>query len=298
MNKTIGQDPYMTDAVRAVLDEMKRQGCKSEDINRFYLDNIAATAPNTKVVRKRSLLTKSRVKSIETIRDNKTAQKCYEDARTRFTIFHVLNYIMYTEALEAFDMMEEEGLMRQDIKRSRRMCESEWTRYQNATRAMNQGDDWYLLQDYCMAAHESIDSDLTIMLLSFSNYLLKSDTPHHAIIAQLSVALKIADLLIVLWPKYFETYKNICALDFTPYFAYADMHLFIHYLKDIAERLTHNRPTIDYSKDQNCVNAMSALEYKMAKDSFLDDAAFKALQYSDKYRPLFEKLKNEKQQEQ
>lgn len=244
----------------------------------------------------KNLLCESLKKSLTTVRDNGVAQRCFDNARERFTIFHILNYIMYTEALNAFDKIEECGLMRHEVKRHKKMCDKEWERYQHTTRKSMNDDSWYLMQDYCMAAHDSIENDLILMRWSFHNYLLKLKCNNAEVISYLSVALKIADLILILWPKYFETYKRICGLDFTINFTYADMHVFIHFLKALAEALSQGNVGVDYGQDTACLNAMIVVENKMADDNFLDKAAMQALSYSDTYRPLYEKVLKEKQQ--
>ena len=98
------------------------------------------------------------------------------------------------------------------------------------------------------------------------------------------LALKFADLILRLWPMYFKAYKNYCGRDLSKEFFYGDMHLFIHHLRSITDKLTLHCPKIDYSQDVNCNNTMAVLEYKMAEDSFIRDAVRTAMQYSDKYR--------------
>ncbi len=277
----MGKSEGLTDAARAVLDEMKRQGCSSKDINRFYLDHCEGGGSGKG---KAPLANGGSIRVADIVRKKVSLLACYEDARRRFTIFHIMNYIMYTEALEAFDMMEAEGLMRQGIKHNRKVCESEWARYQKAIRTVNDDADWYLLQDTCMAAHESVCSDLERLRMTFGNYLMKIKAPRHTLLAQLSVALKFADLILRLWPMYFKAYKNYCGRDLSKEFFYGDMHLFIHHLRNITDKLTLHCPKIDYSQDVNCNNTMAVLEYKMAEDSFIRDAVRTAMQYSDKYR--------------
>ena len=222
--------------------------------------------------------------------NNGFAMRCYENCRERFTIFHVLAYIMYTEALLAFDVLEERNMMKFHIKKHRKACEQEWVKYQTTMKRDMKDSAWYLVQDYCMAAHSSLEKEVQQLFICFHNYVLKLKMPNADILARLSIAVKIADLWESLWVRYFDTYKQLCGLDFTCNFDYADMHTFTFHLRQIALAVMPNDCTIDYTKDVVCVNAMNVLEYKIGDDNFLDDAALSALDKSETYRPQYQKM--------
>lgn len=227
--------------------------------------------------------------------DSGLAQKAFDNCREKFSLFHVLHYIMYSETLTAFDLMEVRGLMRHEVKRNRKYCEREWARYQNEMRRFMADSAWYLVQDYCCAAHSDLAGRLEQMRLCFHNYLLKSRCRNSEVVAQLCVALKIADVILILWPKYFETYRHICGLDFSVNFKYADMSVFIHYLKSIGNLLSGGNVMVNFNDDVPCANAMAIVEYRLSDEDFLDEAAMTALSYSQDYQHLYDKVKAEKE---
>lgn len=232
-------------------------------------------------------------KNHQTMVDSGYVMRCYDNCRERFTIFHVLAYIMYTESLLAFDVLEERGIMKHNVKKHRTACEQEWAKYQKTMKSDMKDSAWYLVQDYCMSAHSSLEKELQTLRLCFHNHVLKQKIQYDDALAQLSVAIKIADWWESLWVKYFDTFKKLCGFSFVANFAYADMHTFIFHLRQIALHTMPNNTTIDYTKDVSCVNAMNVLEYKIASDDFLDNAALFALNQSETYRPQYQKMVDE-----
>lgn len=234
-------------------------------------------------------------KPIVTAYESGLTDKSIEDCRSRFTIFHILNYIMYTETLDLFDKLDEKGMMKHKVKKCASVIHADWARYQREMRKDMEDSAWYLVQDFCMAAHESINSDLTILRISFHNYLLKKKVKNADVIAGVSVPLKIGDTILILWNAYFKTYQRVCGLDFSSDFAYANMSHLIHYLKELGALLSVGY-TIDYNDDVNCVNAQAVLENHLANDDFQNMAAVKALSLSKTYRPRLEQLAKDMQE--
>lgn len=230
-------------------------------------------------------------------RDSGLAQKALEDARQRFTIFHILNYIMYTEARNTLDVIEKHNLMRNTVKKRANQIEREWQKYYHLLQTNLKSEAWFLLQDFCMAAHDSIEELCTQMRFCFHNYLLKNKCRNSECVSQLSVALKIGDIIQTLWPEYFRTYKRICGLDFKDDFKYADLSRLIYLLNDLADVLSVGNPVVDFNKDFSCSMAMKALENKLASDNFQEVAARQAIEYSETYSPQYKQMleDNEKQ---
>lgn len=218
------------------------------------------------------------------------AKAGYEDAQQRFNIFHILNYIMYTDAITAFDKMEEVGLMRNDAKRRRKHCDKIWGAYQSTLRKSMKDDAWYLMQDYMMAAYESVETKLMMMRVAFHNYLLKRHIEHADVIATLSCAIKIGELITTLWTNYFAAYKRVTGLDFQHDFAYADMRIVARELRAITCSLLRNDVIIHYDEDKACEAAQNAVEYHLANDDFMEKASRQALSLSDKYKPLLQEI--------
>lgn len=225
------------------------------------------------------------------------AVKCYNECKDRFGIFHVLNYIAYTETLNAFSMMEERGIMRFSIKKMRRKVDSYWKAYFNFMRRNMDDDDWCLVQDYCMSAHNALDGEIEAMTRSFEPYInLRCSSSHmvHAdILAQLSVAVKVGDIATALWSEYFNGYKRICGLDFSHDFDYANLQPMFKTMLSIAYELMPRATVIDYNNDDASKAAMEAFDERISDTKFLDDAALRAIGFSDKYREKYSRMLKE-----
>lgn len=234
-----------------------------------------------------NLLLECKKANLIRMRDSGLAQKALDECRQRFTIFHILNYIMYTDALEAFDVIETSGMMKMSVRQHRNSCEKVWSSYQHTLRQGMNDDAWYLLQDYCMAAYDGINDKSEMMRLCFTNYLLKNKCKNYEAIAMLGVSLKVADVITLLWDTYFSAYKKICGFDFSEDFAYADLRKFIYHLQVITNTLSRGNVVVDFSKDLPCLNAMRIYENYIIDEDFQDEAARKAIEYSKKYSKLY-----------
>lgn len=229
---------------------------------------------------------------LRNIRDNKTAQKCYKDCLSRFNVFHVLNNMMYMQAVNAIDKLEEDGLLRQKIKQEWNKCEKVWNKYQHVMRTHLENGAWYLLQDYCAVAYNMLEKDLYMLELCCANFLLKKNyLDNHSVIAKLSVSINIANIIKSMKKRFFQTYRELCSLDFTNEFRYADMTDFHTGIVRIAEVISKKYGKIDYSEDVNCQNAAFAIANKISAPNFLDDAAYTALSYSKDYKQEFNEVK-------
>lgn len=218
--------------------------------------------------------------------------KAYEDCRMRFNLFHVLNYLMHEEALKAIDVLEEQKALKFNKKKYWKCSLKVYDTYRYDMQRSSEYAAWFLLQDYCNAAYEDLEPKLTMLEVNSANYMYKMKYTKNVVpLSKLVCALKIGELITTLRPKYFQTYKKICGVDFSKSFAYADMKEYIRNLLLLYEALAKGQPKIDFGEDIPTRNSATVIEDRLAEDDFLDKAAVKALQYSDKYRPQYEAMK-------
>lgn len=241
----------------------------------------------------KNLLLECELKPLMVAKDSGATAKAWDNCRSNFTIFHILNYIMYTHALNAFDIIEENGMMREKVKHHRNLCDKDWNRYQHFMKSKMADCDWYLLQDYCMAAFDNSEQQSTMMRICFNNFLLKNKCKNADMVSYLAVSMKVAEIFELLWKTYFNVYKKAGGLDFSGDFKYAYLDKFVYSLKFITNTLSNGNKVVHFADDTACSNAMFVFEDLLTDEDFRDKAAKQALVYSEKYRPLYEKAVSE-----
>lgn len=244
------------------------------------------------------LLANARMTALKRVDKSGLANACYAECRKRFNLFNILNYIMYTEAVDGFDILEECGLMRQKVKQYRVCCDKMWAKYQKELRSLMREDAWYLNQDYFMAMHETIQTEISNLRDAFTQCLSRDGVQHVDAIAQLAVAINFAGLLEGLWDSYFKTFKRICGLDFTKEFRYADLRGMLFYLRRMADVIPCGQRNLDYSSEITCVDAILAIDARIRDENTFNIAAKQALGYSKAYKPQADELTKQLEQEQ
>ena len=231
----------------------------------------------------KNLIREALVTKLEVAEKSGVAKKAYDKCRDNFILFHVINYIAYSEAKDAFCAIEDAGLMRQDIKRHTNACEKEWSRYYNDLRSRLQNKAWFFLNDMFMSAHNGIEHDLTLARYTTANILLRHKRKRSEILSLLAVPLFLLGLYSYLWKSFFATYRRVCGLDFSGEYTWARIDQFFFHLKEIEKIVdkVNGSKGVDMSKEPAYVSAMSIIESKLTGKSgnLLDDAAKVALGY-------------------
>lgn len=243
--------------------------------------------------RKHNWVAEFQIEKIRNAHSSGLTYKCYDDSISRFNLFHILNHIMYSYSLRAIDEMEEAGLLRFAIKHYWNECEKTFKKYDGKMKTHMQYDAWCLMQDYIIAAEKSIDAKLTTLEICLKNYMDKLGCENTDILAKLAVAIRLGEIINEWFRIYFQTYKELCGIDFSSDFKYAKMDTFLFNMLRIFDGSSKNNPMVDFGKDSDCVKATHVLQKELAEDKFLDDAAVVALSLSEKYKPMYEKMKKE-----
>lgn len=220
---------------------------------------------------------------------SKHAEKTYKECVEHFTIFHVLNYCMYAESLEAFDNLEEKGLLKHRVKMLAKKCESSWNKYQSVLKKNMATDAYGLIIDCCVQAHSLLEKELMYIRVAAHNVFLAHQAPNADICARLVSAVCVGDILDKLWVSYFKFYQNLCALDFSRYFQYANIQNVYKNIKDAFDVLYSCKDDIVLVKDKAYARAYAAFGNKVSDMKFIDDAARKAISFSSDIEKQYRK---------
>ena len=240
-------------------------------------------------------------KNIEKSMDFNKCVAAFNKCMTEFTMFHVLNRMMYQEAVKAFDLIEEDPkLNRFKVKSLKKQAESVWDKYIGKLQRDLKTDEYYLLMDYSNTAYDSAEPHLINLFVSMSNLLANQPKEHknRRIIAQCMVVQVMSSIIHDTWNSFFKIYKEYCGLNFESDFRYADLSPFMVYIQRLTEEISIGNPSVDFGKDPKCMAAFRALKNNINREDFFDNAAKVAISYSPtiskKYQEDMKRIEEER----
>lgn len=215
--------------------------------------------------------------------------KVYNDCATKFAMIHILNIIAYTEVLKAIDIIDERGMRKQVLKKMLGLYEKRYDTYVGFIRKNMKADVWPLLQDYGRLSCDNIEGKTNSMRQACYNYLKKKGVAEAKLLAQCEVGMILWKIATDTFKVYFERYFDICGVDFSKDFAYADLSLCKDWWIRITNELMKGLKGIDFNEDRRCRDAWNDLKDAMNNTDFFEDAARDALRFNkgliEKYVP-------------
>ncbi len=215
--------------------------------------------------------------------------KAYSDCANKFAMNHVLNIIAYTESLKAIDIIDERGMRKQALKKMLGQYEKRYDSYVDFIRRNMKADVWPLLQDYGRLSCDNIAGKTNNMRQACYNYLKKKGVAECKLLAQCEVGMLMWQIATDTFKLYFEKYYDLCGIDFSKDFAYADLSLCKDWWIRVTNELTKGLNGIDFNEDRRCRDAWNDLKEAMNNTDFFENAAKAALQFNkgliEKYVP-------------
>ena len=185
---------------------------------------------------------------------------------------------MYCEFLKLTDIIDEQGLNRFRIKRSRRQCERIYDAYTSHVYRLIPRDRWYLNQDYTRLSYEATEQKIDFLYYAAFNLLSRHHIARTQALARSICVHYLLEVIADTWKLYFRTYKELYGIDFSREFAYADMTAFAHAFRQLhAELFSVSREDIYILDDQACKAAVTALRNHLDNEDIFDDAALRAM---------------------
>lgn len=246
-------------------------------------------------IKNRNYLIEGYLNRLKENRDNGLIDQTFSKCGEHFILFHFLNFAMYAEALKAIDEMEDQGLLRHKAKAWWKESERCWNRYQRQMRKAIADDAWFLLQDYLVLAHEQLEPYFGVLKGCIIDVFKKENASRkYDIASQMLVSYKIGEIASILWPRYFDIYREMCGVDFSMHFKFAKMDVIMINVKNIAQEFIKANFSIrDLFEEKGVNEACAAIETKIADTDMFDDAACKAINYSpsirEQYKAFLEK---------
>ncbi len=212
-------------------------------------------------------------------RNGKVAEvkEYYEEAIDRFSMIHVLIGMAYTETLKVIDVIDDRGMRRQMIKKLLIPFEERYNAYKDHLREHMTDEAWGLLWDYVRLANDKASNKINLLRQACYNYLKNNGVAECKLIAQSEVAVLLWQIVVETHTLFFKSYKQLCGVDFSKDFAYADMKTCRDKWLLITEELSKSARGLNFSDNLRCRNAWADLKAEIDRTEFFDDAAAGAL---------------------
>lgn len=221
---------------------------------------------------------------------NSEALRYYNDAVERFSMIHILNGMAHSETLKAIDMIDDKKMRRFLVKKYLKRYEERYEQYEHFMKTHMEHSAWVLLQDYVRVCWTKIEPRAIMLRLACQDYLNKNNVANAEILAQCEASLLLWQVACDTFFLYFKTYRNLCGIDFTHDFKYAEMHVCHDSWLMLTEELAKGLKGIDFGKDKRCVDCWNAMKNTLDNHEFFNDGAIRALTLN---KDLLEKHKDE-----
>lgn len=246
-----------------------------------------------KCIKNKNLLASIQLSRITNAYESGLTEKCYNDCKGRFSLIHATNRIMYSILLDCVDEIEEMGLLKFDVKKAWNDTQRAFSKYDNVMRIRMSQEAWYLLQDYVVAAERGLGDELKALQSSMDDYMQSLGCENTELLSRLALSIRLAEISSIWFDNFFESYKELCGVDFSHEFKYAKMDVVLFNLMKLFDRLSKKNGIVDFGKSSECRNAANALQEKLASQEFLDKVAEVALSFSTSCKEEYEIIKKQ-----
>lgn len=202
----------------------------------------------------------------------------YENAKKGFSVIHVLIGIAIIDGQDAIDAIDDAGLRGFTAKKCLIVYERRVKQYEAFMRSHMTDKSWYLLQDYSNMAYKRIEDKVSALREACERYLDKHGESISAVLAKCETTFLLWKVAVDSFNAYFAKYEEICRVNFSKDFSYADMNAALLRWGELVDALAVKSRGIDFGHDEECVNCWLSLESVLNDEDFLDSSAMSALE--------------------
>lgn len=146
-------------------------------------------------------------------------QLYYSCCNAYYYTVSVVNYIAFVETLDAIDMLDDEGLLKQRTKQLAKRLEKAWKAYETKVRNVmdtaNRTDLWF---NYLSQMRSETDTPLTYMRVAIKNQLDKRKIAYSPMLCQLYLAVLLTHQACRVYDLFFETWREKTQYNFIGHF--------------------------------------------------------------------------------
>lgn len=207
-------------------------------------------------------------------------QLYYSCCNAYYYTVSVVNYIAFVETLDAIDMLDDEGLLKQRTKQLAKRLEKAWKAYETKVRNVmdtaNRTELWF---NYLSQMRSETDTPITYMRMAIKNQLDKHKVAYSPMLCQLYLAVLLTNQACKVYDLFFQKWKERTQYDFTGYFRGGRMTDIANIMAEIEREITkHLNISFVFSfRDKAIVNAYDAYLSVIRSDDVKNKAAGTAI---------------------
>ena len=151
----------------------------------------------------------------------------------------VANYIAYTEALDAVDMMRDKGMLRQQSKRCAAALERECLRYEATQRKELVGEERQQFHiNYMNLMHISAEQPLLFIRMAVKKQLDSKHYPEAATLSHMYTALLLLQQAQNLYDTFFKEWQATTGYDLKSCYSGEDMSGIVRHMSELEDAVT------------------------------------------------------------
>ena len=214
-------------------------------------------------------------------------ERHYELARTQFIVIHRINNYAYDTCLRVYDEMEKRGAMKFKAKLLYKKLDKIWHDYLKIIRDNTEEHIYYLLQDNFMLTTDVVRPYVDGVVSAIRDYLISFGVRDTQFVAEAETAIQMLKICTHSYKEFFEDYRNLCGIDFSNAFMYANMEKYNAVFLQLVSNL--NLVTgYDVFRNNRVQSAWSKMMEVIRDEDIMDEQAEKAIHLN----PVIEKQYN------
>lgn len=209
--------------------------------------------------------------------DQNRARELYLQAEYHFwPLIGTVNQIAGDAFFDAYDLLDERGLIKQSLKKPVNNTLKDWKKYQKTVQR-SIGDKWYLWQDVVNIASHNINPDIIKLHMSIKRAMDRDRVSDTDLRSAVHLTQTLLELSTMFFDSYLHQFQAKTMLDISKDFMFGRLtDMFCHW-KPVTRYFSHCKNVIDLNEDPNVKLGVSIIIKRFSDTSFINDAAGKAM---------------------
>lgn len=206
-------------------------------------------------------------------------EECYEKARIQFIVIHRVNNYAYDTCIRVFDEMEKRNIMRFTAKHLCKKLDTIWNNYIGTIRENTDRSTFMLLQDNFRIATDYVRPNIDTLITAIRDYYISKGVRDTVFVAEAEAAMLLLKICTHSYKNFFIDFKEVCGVDFSSGFMYANMEQFDSVFHELCKHLGLVTD-IDIFDNCRCSSAWNDMMETIRNDELMDEAAGKAIHFN------------------
>ena len=179
--------------------------------------------------------------------------------------------------LEAYDLLEERGLLKREVKKYANNAVSNWESYSKQAR-MELGDRWYLWQDMTAKGAGKLEPDVEKLRVAIEDLLSVNGVKDADVRSYIFAANTMVTLAVMIFDSTIDLYQQQTVWDIRENYMPARMTKAQRMWSSLTQLYSSSKEDIDFNKDEACLDALSGIYDRYENDDFINEACGEAIE--------------------